>query len=51
MIGPLTRLMPLNLALLLPVALCLGAAAAAGMLRTGPARAAEHPYCTADSRS
>ncbi|MBT2404236.1 MULTISPECIES: MFS transporter [unclassified Streptomyces] len=50
-IGPLTRLMPLNLALLLPVALCLGAAGAAGMLRTGPARAAGQPSRTADARS
>ncbi|MBT2543093.1 MFS transporter [Streptomyces sp. ISL-44] len=36
-IGPLTHLVPLNLALLLPVALCAAAAAAAGVLR------AEHP--------
>lgn len=33
-IGPLTHLVPLNLALLLPVALCLVAAGAAGVLRT-----------------
>lgn len=35
-IGPLTHLVPLNLALLLPVALCVVAAAAAGVLRTDP---------------
>ncbi|THA52956.1 MFS transporter [Streptomyces sp. A1136] len=35
-IGPLTRLVPLNLALLLPVALCLAAAGAAGVLRPAP---------------
>ncbi|MFJ7272662.1 MFS transporter [Streptomyces sp. NPDC099050] len=35
-IGPLTHLVPLNLALLLPVALCAGAAAAAGVLRADP---------------
>ncbi len=35
-IGPLTHLVPLNLALLLPVALCAAAAAAAGVLRADP---------------
>ncbi|MGW6833641.1 MFS transporter [Streptomyces sp. NPDC054949] len=35
-IGPLTHLVPLNLALLLPVALCLVAAGAAGVLRSRP---------------
>ncbi|MGW6819990.1 MFS transporter [Streptomyces sp. NPDC055005] len=35
-IGPLTHLVPLNLALLLPVALCLVAAGAAGVLRARP---------------
>ncbi|MFF8262734.1 MFS transporter [Streptomyces virginiae] len=35
-IGPLTHLVPLNLALLLPVVLCAGAAAAAGVLRANP---------------
>ncbi|MFE2157683.1 MFS transporter [Streptomyces lydicus] len=33
-IGPLTRLMPLNLTFFLPVACCLAAACAAGVLRT-----------------
>ncbi|MEU2119810.1 MFS transporter [Streptomyces sp. NPDC016459] len=35
-IGPLTHLVPLNLALLFPVALCAVAAAAAGVLRPDP---------------
>lgn len=35
-IGPLTRLMPLNVTFFLPVALCAVAAAAAGVLRPGP---------------
>ncbi|MFJ8660394.1 MFS transporter [Streptomyces sp. NPDC093795] len=35
-IGPLTHLVPLNLALLLPVALCAVAAVAAGVLRPDP---------------
>ncbi|MET9800413.1 MFS transporter [Streptomyces sp. NPDC006368] len=35
-IGPLTHLVPLNLALLLPVALCAVAAVAAGVLRADP---------------
>lgn len=37
-IGPLTRLVPLNLALLLPVGLCLAAAGAAGVLRPAPSQ-------------
>ena len=41
-IGPLTRLMPLNLALVLPLALCFAAAYAAGVLRPAP-RPAERP--------
>ncbi|KUH40780.1 MULTISPECIES: MFS transporter [Streptomyces] len=40
-IGPLTHLVPLNLALLLPVALCAVAAAAAGVLRAEPPREAD----------
>ncbi|MFJ3161305.1 MFS transporter [Streptomyces kanasensis] len=40
-IGPLTHLVPLNLALLLPVALCAVAAAAAGVLRADPPREAD----------
>ncbi|MGW7097930.1 MFS transporter [Streptomyces sp. NPDC054838] len=36
LIGPLTRLVPLGPALLLPVALCLAAAGAAGVLRPAP---------------
>ncbi|MET9616402.1 MFS transporter [Kitasatospora indigofera] len=36
-IGPLTRVMPLNLAFFLPVALCVTAACAASLLRPGPA--------------
>ena len=35
-IGPLTRLIALNLALLLPMALCFTAAYAAGVLRPAP---------------
>ena len=35
-IGPLTRVAPLNLVLLLPAALCLAAACTAGVLRRGP---------------
>ncbi|MGW7450057.1 MFS transporter [Streptomyces sp. NPDC054787] len=42
-IGPLTHLVPLNLALLLPVALCAGAAAAAGVLRADPPPAGPAP--------
>jgi hypothetical protein len=41
-IGPLTRLIALNLALLLPMALCFAAAYAAGVLRPAP-RPAERP--------
>jgi hypothetical protein len=35
-IGPLTRVMPLNLTFFLPVALCAVAAAAAGLVRPRP---------------
>ncbi|MTE22267.1 MFS transporter [Streptomyces sp. TRM43335] len=42
-IGPLTRLVPLNLAFLLPVALCVVAACAAGTLRTGSGATGERP--------
>ncbi|WP_336621583.1 MFS transporter [Streptomyces sp. DH37] len=39
-IGPLTHLVPLNVAFLLPVVLCVVAAGTAGILRTGPGKAA-----------
>ncbi|MCX5207881.1 MFS transporter [Kitasatospora sp. NBC_00240] len=42
-IGPLTRVMPLNLAFFLPVALCVTAACAASVLRPGAAPAARRP--------
>ncbi|MDX3076816.1 MFS transporter [Streptomyces sp. MI02-7b] len=42
-IGPLTHLVPLNVTLLLPVAFCVTAACAAGVLRPRPAVAARTP--------
>ncbi len=42
-IGPLTHLMPLNLAFFLPVAFCVIAAVAAGVLRTPEGAPAEEP--------
>lgn len=42
-IGPLTRLVPLNVTLFLPVAFCVTAACAAGILRPRPAVAARTP--------
>ncbi|NED89647.1 MFS transporter, partial [Streptomyces sp. SID11233] len=38
-IGPMTHLMPLNVAFFLPVAFCVIAAVAAGVLRTAPEKA------------
>ncbi|MFJ4438977.1 MFS transporter [Streptomyces sp. NPDC088923] len=42
-IGPMTHLMPLNLAFFLPVAFCVSAAVAAGVLRTPEQDPAEEP--------